>query len=193
MQSSLPCLSLVPSSASSCCSQPSYSSCRRQRSQAPRNHRSEPPIGQVAWLWQDVHESDDDLDAGLGAQSRSPDCTSPQSSGDGRNSFLRRSRSSSNRARDPASSTRLVDAPRTSRDPSGPFGVAVADEGEDKVPSPRQRHIISPRNSPICLLISLWPLTSPSLTRRRASISIPYCYNPTQSLLIPPVVLGNHC
>jgi hypothetical protein len=101
-------------------------------------------MGQVAWLWQDVHESDDDQDAGLGAQSRSPDYTSPQSSGDGRNSFLRRSRGASNRARDPASSTRLVDAPRTSRDPSGPFGVAVADEGEDKVPSPRQRHIISP-------------------------------------------------
>jgi len=38
-------------------------------------------MGQVMWMWQDVYESDDDQDADLGAQLRSPDYTSPQSSG----------------------------------------------------------------------------------------------------------------
>ena len=131
-------------------------------------------MGQVMWMSQGVHESDDDQDAGLGAQLRSPDYAS-QSSGEGRNSFLRRSRGASNRARDSASSTCLADAPCNSRDSSGLIGVALADEGEDKVPSPRQRHIISPEklgdpssDSP--------PVSDVSLTRR-ALILIPYFYN----------------
>ena len=81
----------------------------------------------------------------------------------------------SNRARDSASSTRLADAPRNSRDSSGLIGVALADEGEDKVLSPRQQHIISPEkladpssDSP--------PVSDVSLTRR-ALILIPYFYN----------------
>jgi len=94
-------------------------------------------------MWQDVHESDDDQDADLGVQLRSPDYASPQSSGDERDSFLRRSRGASNGARNSASSARLVDAPRTSHDSSGPIGVALADEAKDKVPPPRRRHIIS--------------------------------------------------
>ena len=75
-------------------------------------------------------------------QLRSPDYPSPQSSGDERDSFLRRSRGASDGVRDSTPSARLVDAPRTSRDSSGPIGVALVDEGKDKVLSPRRRHII---------------------------------------------------
>jgi len=58
--------------------------------------------------------------------------------GDELDFFLRHSCGAPNGARDSASAARLVDAPRTSRYSSGPIGVALADEGKDKVPSPRR-------------------------------------------------------
>jgi hypothetical protein len=116
---------------------------KRQLSQVHRNRHPEPPTGQVMWQWHDVHANDDDQDADFGAQLHSPDDASPQSSGDERDAFLRRTRGASNRARDASPYTRLVDAPRTSQDSSGPIGVALAESSKAKVPSPGQRHIIS--------------------------------------------------
>jgi hypothetical protein len=50
-------------------------------------------MSQVMWMWHDVRRGDDDQDVDLDAQLRSPDYTSPQSSGDERdacNSITRR-------------------------------------------------------------------------------------------------------
>jgi hypothetical protein len=113
---------------------------KRQRGQQRRHRHTEPPTGQVMWQWHDVHAGDDDHDADLGAQLRSPDDASPQSSGDERDAFLRRSRGTSTSARDMSPSVR---GPRSSRDSSGPIGVALAGGGKPKVPPPGQRHIIS--------------------------------------------------
>jgi len=157
---------------------------RRQRGQAPHNHRPDPPMGQVMWMWEDVHESDDDQDADLGAQLRSPDYASPQSSGDERDTFLRRSRGASNGARDSASSARLVDAPRTSRDSSGPIGVALADEGKNKVSSPRRRHIIS-REQLAELSSDLPPTSDFSKPHEETDL------DPNTPLLQPPTVVLN--
>jgi hypothetical protein len=95
------------------------------------------------WQWHDVHANDDDHDVDLGAQLQSPDEASPQSSGDERDAFLRRTRGASNGARDSSPYARFVDAPRASQDSSGPVGVALAESSKAKVPSPGQRHIIS--------------------------------------------------
>ena len=114
-----------------------------QRGQRRRSHHSEPPTSQVMWMWHDVHGSDDDQDADFGAQLGSPDYASPQSSGDERDAFLRRTRTASDGARDASASARLVDAPRSSRDSSGPIGVALVARSKDEVPSPGRRHIIS--------------------------------------------------
>jgi hypothetical protein len=135
-------------------------------------------MGQVMWQWEDVHEGDDDQDADLGAQLRS---ASPQSSGDEHDSFLRRSRGASNGARDSASSARVVDAPRHSRESSGPVGVALADEAKDKVPSPRRRHIIS--REQLAGLSS--DLPSDSKPHEEADL------DPNTPLLQPPTVVLN--
>lgn len=141
-------------------------------------------MGQVMWMWQDVHESDDDQDADLGAQLRSPDYASPQSSGDERDSFLRRSRGASHGARDSTSSARLVEAPRTSGDSSGPIGVALAKRGEDKVPSPRRRHIISPEK--LAELSSDLPPAS-DFSKHHEETD----FDPNTPLLQPPTVVLN--
>ncbi|KAI9452523.1 hypothetical protein F5148DRAFT_1331069 [Russula earlei] len=97
-------------------------------------------------MWQDVHEGDDDQDADLDAQLRSPGHASAQSSGDEREAFLRRSGDVVNGAKDVAPTARLVDAPRTSHDSSGPIGVALVTSSKASIASPEQRHIISPEH-----------------------------------------------
>jgi hypothetical protein len=99
-------------------------------------------MSQVMWMWHDVHRGDDDQDADLDAQLRSPDDASPQSSGDERDAFLRPSRGASHGARATAPTARLVDVPRTSHDSSSPVGVALASGSKASAPSPGQRHII---------------------------------------------------
>jgi hypothetical protein len=100
-------------------------------------------MGQVMWQWHNVRRSDDDQDADLDAQLRSPGEASAQSSGDERDAFLRRSGDAAHGTGDPAPSARLIDAPRTSRDSSGPIGVALATGSKPSIPYPGQRHIIS--------------------------------------------------
>lgn len=45
-------------------------------------------VSSLIWMWHDVHEGEDDQDASLDAQLRSPGDASPQSSGDERDDFL---------------------------------------------------------------------------------------------------------
>jgi hypothetical protein len=98
-------------------------------------------MSQVMWMWHDVH-GDDDQDADLDAQLRSPDDASPQSSGDERDAFLRPSRDSSQGTRTTAPTARLANVPRSSHDSSGPVGVALASGSKASVRAPGQRHII---------------------------------------------------
>ena len=107
--------------------------------------RSEPPMSQVMWMWHDVRRGEDDQDADLDAQLRSPGVASPQSSGDERDAFLRRSRDASQGTRAPAPTARLVDVPRSSHESSGPIGVALASGSKASAPSPGPRHIIPPK------------------------------------------------
>jgi hypothetical protein len=93
-------------------------------------------------MWHDVHRGEDDQDADLDAQLRSPDDASPQTSGDERDAFLRRSRDPSHGARAATPPARLVDLPRSSPDSSSPVGVAVASASKPRDPSPGRRHII---------------------------------------------------
>lgn len=88
-------------------------------------------MGQVMWMWHDVHGNDDyDQDADLGAQLRSPGEGSPMGSGDERDAFLRRSGDAPNASRNGEPTARLVDAPRSSQDSSGrPIGIALAAGG----------------------------------------------------------------
>ncbi|KAH9985671.1 hypothetical protein BJV74DRAFT_886229 [Russula compacta] len=116
---------------------------QRQRRQPQRSHRPEPPTSQVMWMWHDVHRSDDEQDADLDAELRSPGDASAQTSGDENDAFLRPSGEAYYDARETTSSPRLVDAPRTSRDSSGPIGVALSQGSKPSVPSPGRRHIIS--------------------------------------------------
>jgi hypothetical protein len=44
-------------------------------------------VSQVMWMWHDVHKGDDDQDADLDAQLRSPDGASLLSNGDERDAF----------------------------------------------------------------------------------------------------------
>jgi hypothetical protein len=94
------------------------------------------------WMWHDVRRGEDE-DPDLDAQLRSPDVGSPQSSGDERDAFLRRSRDASHSAKAAAPTARLVDVPRPSHESSGPVGVALA--SGSKTPSPGPRHIIPPK------------------------------------------------
>ena len=106
---------------------------------------SEPPTSQVMWMWHDVRRGEDDQDADLDAQLRSPGDASPQSSGDERDAFLRRSRDASYSTKPPTPTARLVDVPRSSRESSGPIGVALASGSKPSAPPPRPRHIIPPK------------------------------------------------
>lgn len=115
---------------------------RRLGGQRPPGRRPEPPMSQVMWMWHDVRRGDDDQDADLDAQLRSPDDASPQTSGDERDAFLRRSRDPPHGARAATPITRLADAPRSSPDLSGPVGVALASASKPSDPSPGHRHII---------------------------------------------------
>ena len=108
----------------------------------PPGRRPEPPMSQVMWMWHDVHRGDDDQDADLDAQLRSPDDASPQTSGDERDAFLRRSRDASHGARAATPTARFVDLPRSSPDSSSPVGVALASASKPRDPSPGRRHII---------------------------------------------------
>ena len=99
-------------------------------------------MSQVMWMWHDVRRGDDDQDVDLDAQLRSPDYASPQSSGDERDAFLRRSRDIPQGARTTPPTTRLADVPRSSYDSSRPVGVALASGSKASVPSLGQRHII---------------------------------------------------
>ncbi|KAI9434361.1 hypothetical protein H4582DRAFT_1979281 [Lactarius indigo] len=132
---------------------------RRQRNQQQRNRRTDSPVGQVMWMWHDVHRNDYDQDADLDAQLRSPgEEGSPVVSGDERDAFLRRSEDPPDNSRNGEPTARLVDAPRSSQDSSGrPIGIALtAGAGAAMVPTPfgykssrpsdtsdRGRHIIS--------------------------------------------------
>ena len=109
--------------------------------------RSEPPTSQVMWMWHDVRRSraEDDQDADLDAQLRSPGDASPQSSGDERDAFLRRSRDASQSTKAPAPTARLVDVPRSSHESSSPVGVALASGSKAITPPPKPRHIIPPK------------------------------------------------
>jgi hypothetical protein len=93
-------------------------------------------------MWHDVRRGDDDQEVDLDAQLHSPDYASPQSSGDERDAFLRRSRDVSPGARATAPTPRFVDVPRSSHDSSSPAGVALASGSKAGAPSPGQRHII---------------------------------------------------
>jgi hypothetical protein len=106
---------------------------------------SEPPTSQVMWMWHDVRRGEDDQDADLDAQLGSPGDASPQSSGDERDAFLRRSRDASHSSRAAAPTARLVDVPRSSRESSGPIGVALASGSKPSAPSRGPRHIIPPK------------------------------------------------
>ena len=94
-------------------------------------------------MWHDVRRGEDDQDADLDAQLRSPDDASPQSSGDERDAFLRRSGDASQSTKAAAPTARLVDVPRSSHESSGPIGVALASGSKASVPRPR--HIIPPK------------------------------------------------
>jgi hypothetical protein len=115
---------------------------KRLGGQRRPGHRSEPPMSQVMWMWHDVHRGDDDQDADLDAQLRSPDDASPQSSGDERDAFLRRSRDASRGTRAATPTARLVDVSRSSHDSPNPVGVALASGSKASAPPPGQRHII---------------------------------------------------
>ncbi|KAH9063586.1 hypothetical protein EDB87DRAFT_1602476 [Lactarius vividus] len=133
---------------------------KRQRNQQQRNRRTDSPVGQVMWMWHDVHRNDYDPDADLDAQLRSPgEEGSPVVSGDEGDAFLRRSGDRPDESRNGEPTARLVDAPRSSQDSSGrPIGIALAaGAGAAKAPasfgykssrpsdtSDRGRHIISP-------------------------------------------------
>jgi hypothetical protein len=119
---------------------------KRQGSQRRGDRPPEPPMSQVMWMWHDVRRGgDDDQDADLDAQLRSPGDASPQSSGDERDAFLRRSRDASHGTRAAAPTARLVDVPRSSHESSGPIGVALASGSKGSAPSPGPRHIIPPK------------------------------------------------
>jgi hypothetical protein len=96
-------------------------------------------------MWHDVRRGEDDQDADLDAQLRSPGDASPQSSGDERDAFLRRSGDASHSTKAAAPTARLVDVPRSSRESSGPIGVALASGSKASAPSPGRRHIIPPK------------------------------------------------
>ncbi|KAH9168668.1 hypothetical protein EDB89DRAFT_2245077 [Lactarius sanguifluus] len=133
---------------------------KRQRNQQQRNRRIDSPVGQVMWMWHDVHRNDYDPDADIDAQLRSPgEEGSPMVSGDERDAFLRRSGDRPDDSRNGEPTARLVDAPRSSQDSSGrPIGIALAaGAGTAMAPAPfgykpprpsdtpdRGRHIISP-------------------------------------------------
>ena len=92
-----------------------------------RNRRTEdPPMGQVMWIWPDVHRNDYDQDADLDAQLRSPSEGSPVASGDERVAFLRRSGDLPGGTQYGKLTARLFDAPRSSQDSSGrPISIAL--------------------------------------------------------------------
>lgn len=96
-------------------------------------------------MWHDVRRGEDDQDADLDAQLRSPGDASPQSSGDERDAFLRRSGDAFHSSRAAAPTARLVDVPRSSHETSGPVGVALALGSKASTPSPGPRHIIPPK------------------------------------------------
>jgi hypothetical protein len=96
-------------------------------------------------MWHDVRRGEDDHDADLDAQLRSPGDASPQSSGDERDAFLRRSGDASQSTRAAAPTARLVNVPRSSHETSGPVGVALALGSKASAPSPGPRHIIPPK------------------------------------------------
>ncbi|KAH9046126.1 hypothetical protein EDB84DRAFT_1467770 [Lactarius hengduanensis] len=120
---------------------------KRQRNQQQRNRRTDSPVGQVMWMWHDVHRNDYDPDADIDAQLHE------------RDAFLRRSGDPPDNSRNGEPTARLVDAPRSSQDSSGrPIGIALAaGAGAAMAPAPfgyksprpsdtsgRGRHIISP-------------------------------------------------
>jgi len=135
-------------------------------------------MSQVMWMWHDVAE--DDHDADLDAQLRSPGDASPQSSGDEREAFLRRSGEASNGARDATSAPRLVDAPRTSHDSSGPIGVALALGSKASIPSPEKtsREQLSEKPS----------ASHPSADKSPEEVDI----GPDSPLLPPPPINVSH-
>jgi len=96
-------------------------------------------------MWHDVRRGEEDQDADLDAQLRSPGDASPQSSGDEREAFLRRSGDASHSTKAAAPTARLVDLPRSSHESSGPIGVALASGSRASAPSPGPRHIIPPK------------------------------------------------
>ncbi|KAI0261169.1 hypothetical protein BC834DRAFT_972946 [Gloeopeniophorella convolvens] len=100
--------------------------CMRKRPgpQWQRENPSEPPMGQVMWMWHDVERPDDDREADLGTELRSPGEGSPRGSGDEHDPFLRPS-SDAPGAKEGEPSARLVDAPPASRDSTGPIGIAL--------------------------------------------------------------------
>jgi hypothetical protein len=118
---------------------------KRRGNQSRRDRpRSEPPTSQVMWMWHDVRGGDDQ-DADLDAQLRSPDDASPQSSGDERDAFLRRSGDASHSTQAASPTARLVDVPRSSHEPPGPTGVALASGSKASSSRPGPRHIIPPK------------------------------------------------
>ena len=77
-------------------------------------------------MWHDVHRNDDDQNADLDAQLRSPGEGSPTGSGDERDAFLRRSGDAPGGPRNGEPTARPVDAPRSVQDSSGrPIGIAL--------------------------------------------------------------------
>ena len=96
-------------------------------------------------MWHDVRRGEDDQEADLDAQLRSPGDASPQSSGDERDAFLRRSGDASHSTRAAAPTARLVDVPRSSHESGAPTSVALASGSRASAPSPGPRHIIPPK------------------------------------------------
>ena len=96
-------------------------------------------------MWHDVGRGEGDQDVDLDAQLRSPGDASPQSSGDERDAFLRRSADASHSSRAAAPTARLVDVPRSSHESSSPVGVALASGDKASARSSGQRHIIPPK------------------------------------------------
>ena len=158
---------------------------QRQRRQPQRSRRPEPPTSQVMWMWHDVHGSDDEQDADLDTQLRSPGDASPQTSGDENDAFLRPSGEAYYDARETTSSPRLVDAPPTSRDSSGPIGVALDQGSKASVPSTGRRHIIS-REQLAELSRDLPPIPDSSRSPEEGDLG------PDSPLLPPPRVNVSH-
>jgi len=137
-------------------------------------------------MWQDVHESDDDQDADLGAQLRSPDYASPQSSGVER--VERDSSPPFQRCLQRCERFGILYPSRRCPSHFAQFfwshWLALTDEGEDKFPSPRQRHIIS-REQLAELSFDLPPGSDFSKPHEETDL------DPNAPLLQPPAVILN--